>query len=260
MKRVIKIGGRAQSSPDLADRIAEAWNEDPGSFCIVHGGGDEISAMQRRLGSEPSFVDGRRITTVDDIDTIRMVLSGLVNKRLVSGMVRAGIAAVGISGEDAGIITAVAMDAEGLGRAGKPVRVNAQLIQMLADRGYLPVISPLAGEVTKENGGSPRSALNVNGDDAAAAIAVALSDVELLFVADVAGVLDASGAPIAALDQTDTFELVQGGVINRGMRAKLEAGFAALAGGVRRVRISSLLGLSDPVEGTVLELAHSLAS
>lgn len=260
MKRVIKIGGRAQSSPHLANQIADAWNEDPGSFCIVHGGGDEITAMQRRLGSQPSFVNGRRVTTPDDIDTIRMVLSGLVNKRLVSGLVRAGIAAVGISGEDAGIIVAAAMDTEGLGHVGKPVRVDADLIRILADRGYLPLISPLAAELTREDAEPPSSALNVNGDDAAAAIAIAFSDVELLLIADVAGVLDASGDPIASLDTTETSELIQQGVINRGMRAKLEAGFAALSGGVRRVRISSLNGLGDPGEGTVLALAHSLAS
>jgi acetylglutamate kinase len=254
VKRVVKIGGRAQSSPDLVSRIAEAWKAAPNSFCVVHGGGDEISAMQRRAGSEPSFVDGRRITTREDIEIVRMVLSGLVNKRLVSHLVAAGVPAVGISGEDAGTIAATPIDADGLGRAGKPVSVNADLIQTLLDAGYLPVISPLAGE----DGGLPGEALNVNGDDAAAAIAIAIGGAELLLVADVAGVLDGSGVPIVSLDPTKASGLIQSGVINRGMRAKLEAGFAALAGGVGRVRISTLSGLNDPAGGTQLALAQSL--
>ena len=118
MKRVIKIGGRAQSAPDLVSRLAAAWKAAPKSFCVVHGGGDEISAMQRRVGSEPSFVDGRRITTREDVEIVRMVLSGMVNKRLVSSLVAAGVPAVGISGEDAGTIIATPIDANGLGRQG----------------------------------------------------------------------------------------------------------------------------------------------
>jgi acetylglutamate kinase len=71
MKRVVKIGGRAQSSADLAERIATAWRERPGSFCVVHGGGDRISEFQRRVGLEPSFVDGRRVTTRADMEIVR---------------------------------------------------------------------------------------------------------------------------------------------------------------------------------------------
>jgi acetylglutamate kinase len=251
MRRVVKIGGRAQSAPDLVSRIADAWKAAPKSFCVVHGGGDEISAMQRRVGVEPSFLNGRRITTREDVDTVRMVLSGLVNKRLVSALVAAGVPAVGISGEDAGMITATPIDADGLGRAGKPVSVNVDLIRTLLDAGYLPVISPLASE----DGGAAGEALNVNGDDAAAAIAIALGGAELLLVADVAGVLDEGGSPMSSIAPMEASELIHVGVINRGMRAKLEAGFAALTGGVTRVRISTLDGLSNPAEGTQLALS-----
>lgn len=250
MKRIIKIGGRAQSAPDLVSRIAAAWKAEPKSFCVVHGGGDEISAMQRRVGSEPSFIDGRRITTREDVEIVRMVLSGMVNKRLVSSLVAAGVPAVGISGEDAGTIIATPIDADGLGRAGKPVSVSVDLIRALLDSGFLPVISPLASE----EGGLPGEALNVNGDDAAAAIAIAMGGAELLLVADVAGVLDGGGSPMSSIVPTEASVLIHDGVINRGMRAKLEAGFAALTGGVGRVRISTLGGLSDPAEGTQLAL------
>jgi acetylglutamate kinase len=253
MKRVVKIGGRAQSSSDLAERIAAAWQENPGSLCVVHGGGDRISEFQRRVGLEPSFVDGRRVTTRQDMEIVRMVLSGLVNKELVAAFATAGLPAVGISGEDAATITATPIDATGLGRAGKPVAVRSELIELLLDGGYLPVISPLAGE-----DGPTGEALNVNADDAAAAIAIALAASELLLIADVEGVLDESGKLIASLDQSDAGELIQNGVINRGMRAKLEAGFAALAGGVGRVRISTLEGLTDSGAGTLLTFAQSL--
>jgi len=253
MKRVIKIGGRAQSSSDLAGRIAAAWQESPGSLCVVHGGGDRISEFQRRSGLEPSFVDGRRVTTRQDMEIVRMVLSGLVNKELVATFVAAGLPAVGISGEDAGTITATPIDATGLGRAGKPVAVRSELIELLLDGGYLPVISPLAVE-----DGPTGEALNVNADDAAAAIAIALGASELLLIADVEGVLDERGKRIATLDQSDAGDLIQNGVINRGMRAKLEAGFAALAGGVGRVRISTLDGLTDAAPGTLLTFAQSL--
>lgn len=253
MKRVIKIGGRAQSSSELPDRITALWNDIPASFCLVHGGGDEISAFQRRVGASPAFVNGRRITTREDMAIVRMVLSGLVNKNLVSHLVAAGTPAVGISGEDGAMLTATRIDQQ-LGYAGKPAAVKVRLIQTLLDEGYLPVISPVASE----EGGEGGEALNVNGDDAAAAIAIALGASELLFVADVQGVLDEGGQPIASLERTEAMELAQNGVITRGMRAKLEAGFTALANGVERVRVSTVSGLSDPSAGTLLSLEQSL--
>ena len=251
MKTVIKIGGRVQASARLPERISAAWNEHPASFCIVHGGGDEISAFQRRVGLNPSFVNGRRVTTREDMTVVRMVLSGLVNKKLVSHLVAAGTPAVGISGEDAAMLTASRIDS--LGYAGIPAAVNVELIHTLLTAGYLPVISPLASE----EGGEAGEALNVNGDDAAAAIAIAMGASELLFVADVEGVLAESGRPMTYLDKNEATDLAGKGVINSGMRAKLEAGFAALAAGVERVRISTMDGLGDPGTGTLLSLEQS---
>ena len=98
--RVLKIGGRAQGDPMLARVIRDAWNAAPGELCIVHGGGDEVSAMQRALGREAAFIGGRRVTSQGDLELLRMVLSGVVNKRLVSSLVAADVPAVGISGED----------------------------------------------------------------------------------------------------------------------------------------------------------------
>jgi acetylglutamate kinase len=181
-----------------------------------------------------------------------MVLSGLVNKRLVSHLIAAGAPAVGISGEDDAMLTAARIAS--LGYVGKPTAVKTELIQLLLGAGYLPVISPLASE----EGGEGGEALNVNGDDAAAAIAIAMNASELLFVADVEGVLDGAGVPMTYLEKAEATELAETGVINSGMRAKLEAGFAALAAGVERVRICTMEGLSDPTVGTLLSLEQSL--
>ncbi|MDQ2890505.1 MAG: acetylglutamate kinase [Gemmatimonadota bacterium] len=246
MKRVIKLGGRAQSADTLAAAIAAAWRANP-ALCIVHGGGDEISALQRTLGGEPRFAGGRRITTAKDLDIIRMVLSGLVNKRLVSQLNAAGAPAIGISGEDASLIAAQPLGIAEFGHVGMPVSINTTLIETLWLAGLLPVISPLGA-----NAETPGTALNVNGDDAAAAIAVALGADELLLVADVEGVLDASGRLISQLDADDARALIAAGIALGGMAAKLEAAHAALVGGVRSVRIADISALGDSERGTFI--------
>ena len=253
MTRVIKIGGRAQVDPSLTTRITRAWNDTRGELVVVHGGGDEISELQRRLGSNASFIGGRRVTTHTDIDLVRMVLSGVANKRLVSALVAASVPAVGISGEDGGLITAVQLDVE-LGRVGRPVSVNPVLLELLLGAGFLPVVSPISSATGDANGG----ALNVNGDDAAAAIALALGAEELVLVVDVEGVLDRKGKVVDILERADASGLVSGGIVNQGMLAKLEAGFAALAGGVGKVRIAGLSGLDGRNAGTTLTLTPSL--
>ena len=251
--KVIKLGGRVQSDPALASVLARLWRSEKGSLCIVHGGGDEISSLQRALGREPSFINGRRITTDDDIELVRMVLSGAVNKRLVAALSAAGVTAAGISGEDGGLLSAEPIDAGRFGKSGKPVAANTQLIEMLISSGFLPVISPVA-----TNRESPaREPLNVNGDDAAAVIAAALN-AELWLVADVAGVLDANRNLIPTLDQATTDSLVTEGTVNSGMHAKLEAGFTALASGAAAVRIAGMDALMGRADGTSLSLTPSM--
>jgi acetylglutamate kinase len=253
--RVVKIGGRAQSDPGLASVIWRAWTASPGETCIVHGGGDEISAMQRALGREAAFVGGRRVTSQGDLELLRMVLSGIVNKRLVNSLVAAGVPAVGLSGEDGGLIRAELIDAASLGFAGRPVGVNGDLLRTLTEGGYLPVISPLGYNATIASGG----VLNVNGDDAAAAIAAALRADELLLIADVEGVRDENGDPIASLSCDAARELVANGTAGGGMAAKLESAEAALSAGVGRVRIGDLTALDDETRGTFITQSQSVA-
>lgn len=249
MTKVIKLGGRAQNDAGLPQAVKEIWGRSSENLCVVHGGGDEITALQLALGKKPAFINGRRVTTPDDIQLLRMVLSGVINKRLVSAFARAGVAAVGLSGEDGKLIVAGrASDGDAmfeLGAVGIPKRINADLLRGLMGNGYLPVISPLGSDC----GDSTTGALNVNGDDAAAAIAKALGASELLFVVDVEGVLR-DGRALTSIDLSEVDHLVKGGTISGGMTAKLDAAKCALSGGVARVRISGIRGIIDEKRGT----------
>ncbi len=247
MTRVVKVGGRPQSDPRLAAIVASCWNRDAGSVVLVHGGGDEVSALQSALGETSTFVEGRRVTTAKDIELVRMALSGSANKRLVATLVECGIEAVGLSGEDAGLIAAAPMDAQRLGHVGVPRTVNVAFLKHLLSGGYMPVISP----VSRDASGTLGAALNVNGDDAAAAIAAALGAAELLLVADVPGVIR-DGAVIPSLTPDAARALITDGIAAGGMQAKLQAALNALAGGVPQVRISDLVAIDDPDRGTVL--------
>jgi acetylglutamate kinase len=249
--RVVKIGGRAQSDPALPAALAAAWAATPGSLVVVHGGGDEVSALQRALGATPTFVGGRRVTSADDIELLRMALSGSANKRLVSALVSRGVSAVGLSGEDAALLTAAPLDPQRLGCVGDPRHVNVGLLQHLLDGGYLPVISPLSRSEAPAASGVESTALNVNGDDAAALLAAALEASELLLVADVAGVL-VDDIVLPDLSPVGAGQLIASGAVSGGMVAKLEAALAALASGVARVRIGDVRAIHDSTRGTVV--------
>ena len=196
----------------------------------------------------PLFFEGRRVTTAEDLELARMVLSGSANKRLVALLGAAGVRAVGISGEDGPTLLACPLDAERFGAVGTPSGVNVALLDDLLDAGWVPVISPVARNATSDVGG----ALNVNGDDAAAAIAAALGASELLLVADVPGVLDGRDV-IPTLDAVAARDLIATGKASAGMIAKLEAARAARDGGVARVRVGDVDAIADPARGTVVE-------
>lgn len=245
---VVKLGGRPQGDPALPAALAALWRATGGALVLVHGGGDQISALQQLRGETPTFVGGRRVTTEGVLELVRMVLSGLANKQLVSALVAAGVPAVGISGEDAGVLRATPLDEATFGFAGTPSAVDPGVVRALLAAGYLPVISPVAARPA----GEPAGAYNVNGDDAAAAIAAALGARELFLLADVPGVLDGAKARIPQLTLAEAAALVASGVAGGGMAAKLEACGQALAGGVPRVRIGDLAALAVPEAGTAL--------
>ncbi len=245
--RVIKVGGRVQRDERLPVALAAQWSDSRGALCLVHGGGDAISALQRAAGVEPTFIGGRRVTSPGDIDILRMALSGSANKALVAALTAAGLPAVGISGEDAGLLTAEPVDGGVLGAVGTVTTVHGALVLGLLADGYLPVVSPLAASAT------PRyAALNVNGDDAAAALAVALGASELLLISDVHGVR-VGGRTVAVLAAAQARSALASGEIVDGMIVKVRAALAALAGGVPRVRIGGFGALIGANEGTTVE-------
>lgn len=253
--RVLKIGGRPQSDVSLAPRIAQLWRDARRPLVIVHGGGDEVTTLQSALGVESQFAGGRRVTSAADIDIVRMALSGSANKRLVASLLSSGVRALGLSGEDGALLTAVPVDPQRLGYVGAPHRVNVDLLWHLLDGGYVPVVSPVSRNACV---GAERSdslgdavALNVNGDDAAASMAVALAAAELLLVVDVPGVMS-DGAVIPRLNTATARELITSGTAAGGMRAKLEAALYAVAGGVERVRIGDIASIDDAARGTLL--------
>jgi acetylglutamate kinase len=243
--RVIKVGGRPQSDPTLAERVVRAGARNP--TIVVHGGGDEVTALQAAMGVVPQFVDGRRVTTAADIDLVRMALSGSANKRLVAALNARGANAIGLSGEDGALLTATPCDPSRLGHVGTPDRVNVALFTMLLSAGYLPVISPISASTDQALG----AALNVNGDDAAAAIAAAMQANELLLISDVEGVL-LDGSVVAHLAAGDVRSMLAGDAVTGGMRAKLQAALVAVNGGVDHVRISDLLAIDDVNRGTTI--------
>ena len=253
--RVVKIGGRPQSDPTLATRVAGLLKTAAAPLVIVHGGGDEVTTLQNALGVQAQFVGGRRVTSQQDIEIVRMALSGSANKRLVAALVGAGVRALGISGEDASLLTALPVDPERLGYVGAPHRINVELLWHLLDGGLVPVVSPVSRNAcvgtSTSNLLGDAATLNVNGDDVAAAMAVALAATELLLVADVSGVMS-DGAVIPRLSVAVARDLMESGTAAGGMCAKLEAAISAVHGGVTRVRIGDLAAIDDPARGTLL--------
>jgi acetylglutamate kinase len=253
VRQVVKIGGRAQSDPALPAVLAAAARVTGGQLIVVHGGGDEVTAMQRLLGNEPQFIGGRRVTTPADLDVVRMILSGTINKRMVRQLLDAGVASVGVSGEDGGILLALPLNGGALGAVGEPHAAGADALEALLSAGFVPVVSPLGRHAVTGEG------LNVNGDDAAAAIAAAVAADELVLVADVPGVLDEAGAVLGLIPADAIDRIIASGTARGGMSAKLQAARRALAGGVASVRIGDTFSIADPRLGTRIANAHTTA-
>jgi acetylglutamate kinase len=246
---VLKVGGNEVDEPRWVEGFARAVAARGGRVVVVHGGGKEVTALQRQLGAEPEWRDGLRVTSDEAMRVVAMVLSGLVNKRIAAALVSAGVDAVGISGEDGGLLAARLAAAGTMGRTGEIAAVRTELLCFFLRQGLVPVVSPVSR-------GPDGAALNVNADDAAAAVAAALGAAELLFVSNVAGVLD-GGATLESVDADEVEALIADGTAQGGMAPKLRAA-ARAAGVVGRVRIGGLEMLDDPGAGTRVGAAATL--
>lgn len=241
MTAVVKVGGHEVDDPAWLERFAAAIAARGGATVVVHGGGKEVTALQRALGAEPEWRDGLRVTTPETMRAVAMVLSGVVNKRIAAALLTAGADAIGVSGEDGALLRARPAQGGAMGRTGEIESVRTELLDGWLAQGLTPVVSPVSR-------GSDGRALNVNADDAAAAVATAMGADELLFVSNVAGVL-ADGDVIAELDAEAVEALIADGTAAGGMAPKLRAA-ARAAGTVGRVRIGGLEMLAAADAGT----------
>lgn len=238
---VVKYGGHAMGDPELARDFAEdvVLMKMVGiNIVVVHGGGPQIGAMLKRLGVESTFVGGLRVTDEETAKVAEMVLAGSINKEIVGWIGAAGGRAVGISGKDAGTVTAEKVGGKrqadplqgierhvDLGFVGEPVAVDTRLLKSLSADGIIPVIAPIAG-------GLDGHTYNINADTMAGAIAGALGATRFFLLTDVAGVLDKSGDLLSDLDETRINALKDDGTISGGMIPKVETCLHAVGAGV----------------------------
>jgi len=242
---VVKYGGHAMVDEALKQSFARdvALLRYVGiQVVVVHGGGPQINLTLEQMGIVSTFSGGHRVTDDATMNVVEMVLGGQLNSEIVGLITDHGGRAVGLSGKDAQMLSAkrkgpmTTRTADGgtetvdLGRVGEIDAVRPALLRDLLDRGYIPVVAPIA---KAKNG----EALNVNADTAAGRIASALSAAKLMLMTDVSGVKDGSGQLLSSLHATQAKGLIQSGVIAGGMIPKVECALEAVAGGVEKVHI-----------------------
>ena len=237
---VIKYGGAAMEQADLKEQFAKdvlllrLVGIRP---VIVHGGGPQIGALMKRLGKEPRFVGGMRVTDEETMEIVEMVLVGKINKEIVGLINLHGGRAVGLSGKDGTLIRAhkrLHRTADGtmadIGLVGEVDAVNPELIRLLEEDGFIPVIAPVGV-------GSRGETYNINADLVAGDVAAALGAEKLIHLTDVQGIKDGDGRHISTLTKQEAERLIKAGVIEGGMLPKVESSLRALAGGAQKAHI-----------------------
>lgn len=229
---VVKYGGAAMTD----DATADAWAQDVGALVaagvrvvVVHGGGPALTRTLDRLGIRSSFVDGHRVTCADTAEVADMVLSGRINGAVVSRLQRAGVRAVGLSGTDGGLVTVRPHRPDGrdLGFVGEPAGIDPEVLEMLLDRGWVPVVSSTAADAAGQ-------VFNINADLVAGAVAAAVGAVRLVFLSDVPGLMVA-GELVETVATADVRTALASGDASGGMLPKLAAALEALQAGVAEV-------------------------
>ncbi|HLW18453.1 MAG TPA: acetylglutamate kinase [Actinomycetota bacterium] len=230
---VVKYGGAAMEDSALAESFANdivLMRYVGMNPVVVHGGGPQVTAHIEKLGGKATFVDGYRVTTAEDLEVVRMVLAGVINKDIVALINRHGTLAAGLSGEDGALVRVrKKIGSTDLGFVGDVEQVNPRIITDLL-RDFIPVIATLGVD---ENG----QAYNVNADEVAAAIAEALGAEKLVFLTNVNGIMDASGSLLTQVSADGVEHLRSDGVLTAGMLPKVDAALRAIKGGVPRVTI-----------------------
>ena len=233
---VVKYGGAAMKDSNLKEQVMRdivllsCVGIHP---VVVHGGGPEINTWLGKLGIEPQFKNGLRVTDAATMDVVEMVLVGRVNKEIVALINQAGGSAVGLCGKDSNLIKARPRDEEGIGFVGEVSSVDAKLVESLVGNGYIPVVSSVAADETGQ-------AYNINADTVAGEIAAALGAEKLILLTDTPGILEDYHNPetlIAKLDIQEARRLIDKGVVGGGMIPKVGCCVRSLAQGVRAAHI-----------------------
>ncbi len=236
---VIKYGGAAMQTPKLRQAMMQdiAQLKSLGMHpVVVHGGGPEISKLCQKMGITPQFIDGLRITDGQTLQIVQMVLTGKINKELVTDLHQQGVKAIGLSGQDGALLIATKSEHPSgidLGQVGQITQVNSEILEILIQAGYIPVVAPIA---TSPQG----SSFNINADSAASCIAKALKADHLVFLTDVPGILENPQDTTTKIDKIKSHEievLIASGKLSGGMIPKAQAALAALKEGVREVHI-----------------------
>jgi acetylglutamate kinase len=241
---VVKFGGHAMGDAELAAAFAQdivLLKQSGVNPIVVHGGGPQIAALLTRLQLKSAFVNGLRVTDKTTVEVVEMVLSGLINKDIVTAINRQGGKAVGISGKDANLMIARKitqmpdpqsniMKAVDIGYVGDPAEINPHIVEVISQSDLIPVIAPLG--ISREG-----ETLNINADTFASALAARMKAKRLLLLTDVAGVLDKAGELIAQLSIEEARKLVRDGVILGGMIPKVEGCIEVVEAGVEAVVI-----------------------
>ena len=241
---VIKYGGAAQVEDKLKNSFAQdivLMNFIGIKPIVVHGGGPRISQTMKKMGKEPSFIQGQRVTDQETMDIVEMVLGGLINKEIVALINSHGGKAVGLSGKDGGLIKAKkkllkkAIDAGeeeiiDIGLVGEVDSVDPVILDCLERGGFVPVISPIGV-------GSNGEALNINADYAASAIASSLKAEKFILLTDVPGISDKRGRVISTISKKEIKKLIDNGTVSGGMLPKVQACTRAIDAGVKKTHI-----------------------
>lgn len=241
---VIKYGGAAQVEDALKGSFAQdvvLLNFIGIRPVVVHGGGPKISETMKKMGKEPTFVHGQRVTDKETMDIVEMVLGGLINKEIVALINSQGGKAVGLSGKDGGLIKAKKKlikkspskgkgETIDIGLVGEVESIDPGILHSLEKDGFIPVISPIGV-------GAKGETYNINADYVASAVASSLKAEKLMLLTDVEGIKDGKGKVLSTLSRMDVLELINDKVISGGMLPKVQACTRALDGGVKKTHI-----------------------
>lgn len=233
---VVKLGGEVMLNEKVLNAVVQdliLLNCVNIRAVVVHGGGSEISEAMKKFGKTPKFVEGMRITDEETMDIVKMVLVGKINSRLVARINRYGGNAVGLSGESDRLFFAKKQRMKNdvdLGLVGDIIKVNADVVRGLIEKGCIPVISPVGY-------GEDGTSLNINADTAAGKLAAVLGAGKLIFLTPVDGVLDREGKLIERLTPSEAKELIKGSIAREGMIPKLKACLYAIENGVKGAHI-----------------------